>query len=403
MHHSRRGSYTTSLGFLIVLILATILFGVLAYVAYQEATAKRIGNQDEPGSVEASLTSKQSEVDQLQASILNLRGKIKLRREAIQEEDLLLASRRAYYDDDAKAWLVGNADDSTRWDITSEWIQHTLAKMQAMREELESTKARQAIVPLEELIRHFRSKTQDVLRRISQMDDQMREDRERLERQLTALEEEHERQEKELNLLKSETATEISQLEQQIRELLELKLRWLGELQPDGRILEVARSGSDRVIIDLGNEHRLVRGMPFEVFHYRKGSYVKKGMVEVIETDRVNATCRIVEELEPHENPIAKGDLLGNPIYHRAESKVFVLEGEFKLYNRDDLAYFLRRMGATVVDDLQPGVDFMVAGDRSETAQDEAREYHVIAMTEPQLVQYLNTNFPPRTTQEAAE
>jgi hypothetical protein len=50
-----------------------------------------------------------------------------------------------------------------------------------------------------------------------------------------------------------------------------------------------------------------------------------------------------------------------------------VVAGEFKHYDKADLETFIRRTGGVVVDQLGPGCDYLVAGDRSDRQQADAR------------------------------
>ncbi len=105
---------------------------------------------------------------------------------------------------------------------------------------------------------------------------------------------------------------------------------------------------------------------------------------------------RIIEEVDPRHLALHPGDQAGNPVFNPRNPKVFVLAGEFKLFNRSDLENFIRETGGIVRSEIGPGVDFLVAGDRSEGVQDRAREFRLLAMYEDTLVRFLNTTFKPR-------
>ena len=81
----------------------------------------------------------------------------------------------------------------------------------------------------------------------------------------------------------------VRQMEDRIRELLELDLRWLSEIEPVGAILTVEQR-SARVIIDLGSSERAFPGLIFEAFNIDNGAFISKGMLEVIEVKVKSAT-----------------------------------------------------------------------------------------------------------------
>jgi hypothetical protein len=60
------------------------------------------------------------------------------------------------------------------------------------------------------------------------------------------------------------------------------------------------------------------------------------------------------------------------------------------------LEIFIKRSGGLIVQKLGPGVDFLVAGNRSEREQAQAREYQVLGMKESQLLKYVQPLFVPR-------
>ena len=190
----------------------------------------------------------------------------------------------------------------------------------------------------------------------------------------------------------AELETQRGQLEASIRELLDLNLAFFSEIKPDGQVMRLT---PDRrtVMIDIGSTDRVMRGLKLEVFRRDRGNPVVKGMVEVIEVEAHWATCRVIEEIDPRRDAIAQGDYVGNPVFDTRDPKVFVFAGEFYRFNRADLEDFVRASGGIVHSELSPGTDYLVAGDRSDDVQERARQYQLMAMTEDQLVRYLQPNF----------
>jgi NAD-dependent DNA ligase len=83
-------------------------------------------------------------------------------------------------------------------------------------------------------------------------------------------------------------------------------------------------------------------------------------------------------------------------VFSTKRPKVFFVSGEFKTHNKEDLEMFIRQTGGIVRDKLSPGVDYLIAGDRSDKDQDNAREYQIQAMTEAQLLKYVRRAFQPK-------
>lgn len=267
-------------------------------------------------------------------------------------------------------------------------------RLEALANEYKSD-TRQQFPPLDKSIAARNAELQAVNQRISEQDAAFQKDRTALAEKLDALKAESDKLVKEQATERSRRLTRITQLEDRIRELLELDLRWLTEIEPVGTVLSV-EDRSSRVIIDLGSSERAFPGLIFEVFSWDKGVYVEKGMLEVIEVKDGISVCRILSQKDRRLHPLAKDDRVGNPTFNPKRPKTFVVAGEFEHYNKTDLEAFIKRSGGLIVQKLGPGVDFLVAGGRSEREQAQAREYQVLGMKEEQLLKYVQPLFVPR-------
>jgi len=267
-------------------------------------------------------------------------------------------------------------------------------RLEALLNEYKSD-VRQQFPPLDKSIAARNAELQAVNQRISEQDAAFQKDRTALAEKLDALKAESDKLVKEQATERSRRLTRITQLEDRIRELLELDLRWLTEIEPVGTVLSV-EDRSSRVIIDLGSSERAFPGLIFEVFSWDKGVYVEKGMLEVIEVKDGISVCRILSQKDRRLHPLAKDDRVGNPTFNPKRPKTFVVAGEFEHYNKADLEAFIKRSGGLIVQKLGPGVDFLVAGGRSEREQAQAREYQVLGMKEEQLLKYVQPLFVPR-------
>lgn len=273
-------------------------------------------------------------------------------------------------------------------------LQASGTRLEALKAEYKSDE-RQTFPPLDKAIASRNSELQAISLSIQELDAVFQKDRDALNVKLKELGDEDRKVADLHRTEKSRRETKIIQLEERIRELLELDLRWLKEIDPVGNILSVEdRSG--RAIIDLGEKEGVFPGLLFEVFSSDKGVYVEKGMLEVIEAKDGIAVCRILKQLNRRMHPLAKDDRIGNPVFNPKRPRTFVVAGDFERYSKADLEAFIRRSGGQVVQKIGPGVDFLVAGKGSEgKEQAQAREYQLLGMTEDQLLKYVLPMFAP--------
>jgi BRCA1 C Terminus (BRCT) domain len=132
---------------------------------------------------------------------------------------------------------------------------------------------------------------------------------------------------------------------------------------PDGKILSVGEN-TGLVFIDIGSRQLLRAGVKFDVFRYGKGGeLVRKGAIEVRETNPDDSTAGVLTELSDFD-PIVAGDVIANPHFAKNHSKVFVLLGNFPAYGTDFLAQRLRDLGCEVETSVTSHTDFLVLGEK---------------------------------------
>jgi NAD-dependent DNA ligase len=267
-------------------------------------------------------------------------------------------------------------------------------RLEALKAEYQSDQ-RQSFPALDKAIASRNTELQVVNQKISEQDALFQKDRTALAEKLDALKAETDKFGKEQATERSRRLTRVTQLEDRIRQLLELDLKWLTEIETVGNILSV-EDRTSRAIIDLGQSERAFPGLIFEVFTYDKGTYVEKGMLEVIEVKAGISVCRILSQKDRRMHPLAKDDRIGNPTFNPRRPKTFVVAGEFERYNKADIEAFIKRSGGIVQQKLGPGVDFLVAGGRSDRDQASAREYQILGMKEDQLLKYVLPLFAPK-------
>lgn len=385
---------------LVILVVLTLLFTFLVINESNQITEMVEGGEGARG---VTVTKLKSEVDEVRLKIHSSEAAIELRKREVYRADLELAKNRYLLVGDKvlagiatndQTEIDGKALPDSTWALTRTLIATSQKDTESLRAEHESP-ARQKFDLLDKAVANRQDELQAVLKRINEQEGAFREDQDRLNAQIESLGVEKEKAEKANREDYSRLATKIGQLEDRIRDLLELELRWLTDLEPEGRLLEVNPT-SPHVIINLGASDRIIPGLLFEVFQYDRGQYVEKGMIEVVQTHAQIATCRVLSVKDPRKLPLSQNDYIGNPVFSTRRPKVFVVSGEFKTHNKEDLEMFIRQTGGIVREKLSPGVDILIAGERSDKDQDNAREYAVHAMTEAQLLKYIRRDYVPK-------
>ncbi len=385
---------------LIILVVFTLVFTGLVINESNQITEMQEGGEGARGETVPSLVSK---INELKIKVRENEAAIAVRKRELRRADLELAKARYLIVGDKVVAGIATHDQTeidgkpladSSWALTRTLIATSQKDTESLKAEHESP-VRQKFEKLDLAVANRQDELQAVLKRINDQEGAFREDQDRLNAQVESLGVEKEKSEKANREDYSRRATRIGQLEDRIRDLLELELRWLTDLEPEGRLLEVNPT-SPHVIINLGASDRVVPGLLFEVFQYERGRYVEKGMVEVVQTQAQIATCRVLSVKDPRKMPLSQNDYIGNPVFSTRRPKVFVVSGEFKTHNKEDLEMFIRQTGGIVREKLSPGVDILVAGERSDKDQDNAREYAVHAMTEVQLLKYIRRDFHPK-------
>jgi len=385
---------------LVILVVLTLLFTFLVIHESSQITEMVEGGEGAHG---ATVTALKTEVNDLRLKIRSSEAAVELRKREVYRADLELAKGRYLLVGDKVLAGIATHDQTeidgkplpdSSWALTRTLIATSQKDTESLKAEHESP-IRQKFEKLDQAVANRQDELQAVLKRINEQEGAFREDQDRLNAQIETLGVEKEKAEKANRADYSRLATKIGQQEDRIRDLLELELHWLTDLEPEGRLLEVNPT-SPHVIINLGASDRVVPGLLFEVFQYDRGRYVEKGMVEVVQTQAQIATCRVLSVKDPRKLPLSQNDYIGNPVFSTRRPKVFVVSGEFKTHNKEDLEMFIRQTGGIVREKLSPGVDILIAGERSDKDQDNAREYAVHAMTEKQLLKYIRRDYVPK-------
>ena len=184
----------------------------------------------------------------------------------------------------------------------------------------------------------------------------------------------------------------IGELDDRIGQLTQQRELNNRELRSDGQVL-ASRATDGYVVIDRGQQHNLRKGSKFVIYNRRGGKLITKGAIEVVEVEARMATARVLEERDAND-PIIPGDHLHNPVYNPADVKIFVLKGDFAKFSADELARFVIESGAKVEKDLTTATDYLVAGDRAQSALDQAAKLGISILSEDQLLDFVR--YEPR-------
>ncbi len=390
---------------LILLVIITLLLAFLTVVKSNQVRTYLEGDPADGGF--KSNAKMRDEITQLEARMKVANDSIQTHTRVIDELDRQLAVARIHLDgsravagvtlppnDDLKdnpaAVLAGQKD--TTWKFTSDLIAASVKRSETLKTRSESA-GFQDNPALDEAIRKRQQELQDITKRISDDDEAFARDRDDLTKRLDDIALGKDKAEKQHNEDYSRLSTKESGIVDDIRKLLELKLKWMSEIEADGQVMEVA---TNQVVINLGTRDKVFPGLLFAVFNQEKGRYLAKGMLETIEVRDGIAICRVLSQEDPRFYPIGKGDSIGNPVFAtHAPKTFFVAPGDFKHYNKEDIEQFIRATGGIVQGTLGPDCDFLVVGERS-NVEASARQFQALAMSEDTLLSFVQKTFPPK-------
>lgn len=179
--------------------------------------------------------------------------------------------------------------------------------------------------------------------------------------------------------------TRVVQLEDRVRELTQQRELSAKELKPDGQLLQAAATDGF-VILNIGQRHNLRKGTRFTVYNRRAGKVVFKGVVEVTRVEEMLSTARVLNETD-HNDPLLPNDYIANPVYDPNKVKGFAIRGDFSRYSKDELRRFIIENGGRYDDELSVNTDYLVAGERSDEALQQAVKLGISILSEDQLIE----------------
>lgn len=203
----------------------------------------------------------------------------------------------------------------------------------------------------------------------------------------------------------------LKSLEEQVRIFTNNVIR-KDQKQPDGEIYS-SSSDNDTCYVDLNRKDRLLRGMLFEVFRYKKGGKeVPRGLVQIIQVGEKMSKARIVErvyngrtykmadrrDLPDHVlrefkiDPLGGGDMIRNRLYDKTKKRVFVIAGKLtSSYKNEEAKRLIEELGDEVMPNISERTDFIVLGLGYEKDKNylKAKELGIPKMSERELLMVL--------------
>ncbi len=202
-----------------------------------------------------------------------------------------------------------------------------------------------------------------------------------------------------------------------LRDLIEENPKDPDPKQPDGEILD---SSTDNGIcyVDLTRGDRLLRGMIFEVFRYRKGGReTPRGKIQILTVADKMSKARILERYYQPESgkgrvykmasqadipdhvlrefkidPLGEGDMVRNPVFNKTKKRVFVFAGKLtSTYKGEEAKRLIEELGDQVQPHVTERTDFVVLGLGYEKDPDfkKSQELGIPKMSERELLQVL--------------
>ncbi len=230
-----------------------------------------------------------------------------------------------------------------------------------------------------------------------------------LERVRTEAREESGRLRDELQTVEEEWSSRVYQLQRELAiskglhdqsiariEVLEYELKkeeTFAMVEPDGKVLRVEEE-LGFAWIDLGREHRVRRGLIFDVFQYVKGGKrLKKGRVEVAKIEADWAEVRIIDTYDRF-NPIAAGDQIASPFYSGDDAPVFVFAGEKPVnrrLSREEMVRKIEAFGGSVEEAVRLETNYVIAiqGYEETPEYKEARKLGITILREEELLDFI--------------
>ena len=94
----------------------------------------------------------------------------------------------------------------------------------------------------------------------------------------------------------------------------------------------------------------------------------------------------MLEETDAND-PFIPNDSLFNPVYDPEKIKGFAIRGDFSQFSKDELRRFITESGGRYDEELSVNTDYLVAGERSDAALQQAIKLGISILSEEQLIE----------------
>ncbi len=206
----------------------------------------------------------------------------------------------------------------------------------------------------------------------------------------------------------------LKTLEEQVRVFTNTVIK-KDQKQPDGEVYS-SSADNDTCYVNLNRKDRLLDGMLFEVFRYKKGGKeTPRGKIQILQVGERMSKARIIERWyrgryykmsqknrisdhilrEFRIDPLGSGDMLRNRLYDKTRKRVFVFAGKLtSSYKNEEAKRLIMELGDEVHPAVSERTDFIVLGLGYEKDKDfkRAKELGIPKMSERELLQVLGKN-----------
>ena len=156
---------------------------------------------------------------------------------------------------------------------------------------------------------------------------------------------------------------QISNIQAQLEKIVPKPDNTAAAFKADGKIIAID-DAANTVIINLGNDDRIYRGLTFSVYDKalpipRDGK--GKATIEVFDVQSKVAIARITEANK--KDPILQDDIIANLIWDSSMKREFVVAGFFSFGQGDSsIKDLIQKWGGTVADNVSINTSFVVLG-----------------------------------------
>jgi len=380
------------------LAIFVVLFIVFAGLGFYFMT--QIGSHDKPDSLTAQLDARRQEIKETKVRIADLEEAVKAEKIKVAEvEHQILVEQ-----DQTDRYRVSRTRFQALTGVNRSWVSGLEKSRRDISDYLENGDAGEPY-GYRPLTQRKDDQERSNARSISKLDSAIDEAR----NELTKANNRYTRRYENKRNLRSRRETQLDQAKD---ELQKSSQREPSEMDADADGVVLATDLATRqIVINVGENQGVKRGMRFEVFRVRQGGRrVRKGFVDVRVVDKETATCYILnqdihlgrcpscgytarlpeEELCPYctgsgqglhvqrlsaspkmtviemnpDDPIIIGDKIQNPFFAPGESLKFAVKGEplSIQYKNEQLLSAIRWHGGAIEAEIGAGTDVLLAG-----------------------------------------